>query len=316
VSYLPSGSWNFVKIPQFVEETTYGTPPASPTFVSCGAITDLALNADIGTIKNRQLGSRDIYQEVKTGEAYTVTLKYQPFNTMFMKYGTESYNSSATDNVAKSLTILWSQLINGVEYFYVLSGARTDKLEIAVTEPKVEVTQTIIGRALNVPSTTVSAASGGVITAPSYATPNPTTTPPWSGLTGGPTPLTMNGIAYDTITFKTTVSHNLDRVKPLGETVIKFLEPTNRDIMVDFEIVYNDLSPAGTFSAIADTKALTARGTGVGGTTFYQLNSVGPVKINFTNLYLEKYNSSDSPTANKIKSAAFSGVAQQVSVSG
>lgn len=306
MSYITTGAWNFVKIPQYVEESTYGTCPTAPTFASCGAITDLALSVDITTIKNRQLGSRDIYQEVKSGQIYNLVLKYQPFDTTFMRYGTEYFNSSYTNNISKSLSILWSQLVNGTEYFYLMSGVRTDKLEIAVTEPKVEITQTMVGKVQNVPATTFSGAGGSGT--PTYCAPNPTTTPPWSGLTGGPHPLTMNSINYDTMTFKTTVNHNLDKVKPLGETTIKFLDPTNRDITLDFELTYTDLSPSGTFSAITDATALTAR------TAAYTLNSVGPVTINFTNLYLDKYNSADSPTVNKIKTINFAGVAQQVAV--
>jgi len=314
MSYQPTGAYKFTRIPQFVEEATYATTPTSPVFTSCGAITDLALSIDIQSIKNRQLGSRDIYQEVKSGQLYNIVLKYQPFNSLFMKYGTEYFSSTGATgvgNIYRSLSILWSQTVNATEYFYLVKGARTEKIEISVTETKVEVTQTMVASVLNTPATTFVGAGGAGT--PSYCAPNSTTVPPWSGLTGGSHPLTINGKSYDTITFKAGVTHNLDKIKPLGESVIKYLEPTNRDITVDFDIIYTDVSADGTggpFDTISDAIALTAR------TASYQLNSVGPVTLNFTNLYLDKFNTPDSPTANKIKTITFSGVAQQVAVSG
>lgn len=296
MSYVPTGAYNYVKIPQFVEETSFATPPASPTFISCGAITDNATTAEVGVITNRQLGSRDIYQDVKTSEIYQIVFKYQPYNTNFMKYGTELYNAAVTNNISKSFSILWSQLINGVENFYYAKGCRTDKLEIAITEPKVEVTQTILAQQINTPATSFTLA-GGTGT-PVYAGAN--VGAPWSGMNGGPAPLTINALSYDTITFKVTVNNNIDKVKPLGETFFKFLEPTNRDVLVDFEIVWKDTV---TF---ADMKSLTARAATM------SINAGTTTSIGLTNLYVEKFASPDTPTANKIKTATFSGRAQQV----
>lgn len=278
------------------EETTYGTIPPSPTFLSVGAITDLATNIDIGMVRNRQLGSRDFYQEVKTAENYGLVLKYQPYNTNFMKYGTEYYNAGATGNISKSFSLLWSQSINNVENYFLATGCRTDKLEIAITEPKVEVTQTITPQVISTPSTTFVGA-GGTGT-PTYAGLN--VGAPWSGLNGGTAPLTINALSYDIVTFKATVTQNLDKVRPLGNTLLKFAEPTNRDIAIDFEMIFKDTV------SMADLKTFTAR------TASYSLNTGTSTTLNFTALYLEKFTSPDSPTVNKIKTATFSGAAQQI----
>jgi hypothetical protein len=304
VSYVTTGAWNFIKIPQYIEESTFGTTPPTPTFVSCGAITDWAFTADISVVTNRQLGSRDIYQDVKTAEMYQIVMKYQPYNVQFMRYGTQLFNSatSATDNISKSLSITWSQLINGTENFFLAKGCRTDKIEINVTEPKVEVTQTILAQSVNSPATTFTGAGG-----PSGATfCAPNTGAPWSGINGGSQPFhfSTGGVdtAYDTVTFKTTISNNIDKIKPLGETTVKFLDPTNRDIAVDVELVLN------AYDIYADMKSLTPRAAK------FSLNSSSSALINFTNLYLEKYASPDSPTANKTKTVSYSGRAQQISV--
>lgn len=298
MSYVTTGAWNFLKIPQFVEETTFGTCPTAPTFTSCGAITDLAMTAEAGVITNRQLGSRDIYQDVKTAEIYQIVMKYQPYNTLFMRYGTELFNLTATDNISRSLSILWSQTINGVENFFLAQGCRTDKLDINVTEKMVEVTQTILAQKINTPATSFVLA-GGTGT-PIYCAPN--VGAPWSGLNGGSAPLTINALSYDTVTFKVAVNNNIDKVKPLGETFYKFLDPTNRDTMVDFEIVFKDVVSYG------DMKTLTARNATM------SINSATSTAIGLTNLYLEKYASPDSPTVNKIKTATYSGRAQQVAM--
>jgi len=298
MSYVTTGAWNYIKIPQFVEETTFGTCPSAPTFTSCGAITDNAYTAESGVITNRQLGSRDIYQDIKTAEIHQLVFKYQPYNTQFMRYGTELFNLTATDNISRSLSILWSQLINGVENYFLAQGCRTDKLEINVTEPKVEVTQTILAQKVNTPATSF-ALAGGTGT-PVYCAPN--VGAPWSGLNGGSAPLTINALSYDTISFKVTVNNNIDKVKPLGETFYKFLDPTNRDVIVDFDIVYKDTVSFG------DMKTLTARSASM------SINSGTTTSVGLTNLYLEKYASPDTPTANKIKTATYAGRAQQIAM--
>ena len=295
MSYLPTGSYFFQKRPQYVEEATFGTTPTSPAFTSVGSMQDMATNIDISNVKYRQLGSRDLYQVIKTGEIYGIVFKYQPFNTNFLKYGTEYWSASATGNIAKSFSLVWSQNINGVENFYLASGFRTERVDIDVTETAVVVTQTLTGKNISTPSTTYPGTG-----TPTYAATDVGT--PWSGQSGGSLPLTINALNYDVTRFRISVNQNLDRVKPNGETVIKFLEATNRDVAVDMDMVVQNTT------TLADVKTLTAR------TASYTLNSGTSSQISLTNLYLEKYSSSDSPTANKIKMISFAGVAQSVTI--
>ena len=295
MSYIPTGAYYVIKRPQYVEESTFGTTPTSPTFLSVGSMQDMAASADIPNVKYRQLGSRDLYQVIKTGELYGIVFKYQPFNSNFMKYGTEYSNLAATGNIAKSLSLVWSQNINNVENFYLGSGFRTERIDIDVTETAVMVTQTMIGKNIATPSSTYPGTG-----TPTYAAADVGT--PWTGLTGGSLPLTINSNNFDVTRFRVSVTQNLDKVKPNGETVIKFLEPTNRDIAVDMDMVVQNTT------TLADVKTLTAR------TASYTLNSATSTQISLTNLYLEKYSSSDSPTQNKVKMASFSGVAQSVTI--
>ena len=66
MSYRPTGAWEYVKQPQYVEETTFGTLPlANTTFTSCGLITDIDKTFNVENDQYRILGSRDIYSQVK-----------------------------------------------------------------------------------------------------------------------------------------------------------------------------------------------------------------------------------------------------------
>jgi hypothetical protein len=295
LSYLPTGAYFFIRKPQYVEESTFGVTPTSPTFISVGSMQDMTTAIDITDVKYRQLGSRDLYAVTKTGEVYTITFKYQPFNTNFLKYGTEYWTASATGNIAKSVSLLWSQNINGVENFFLGSGFRTDKIDIEITETSVMVTHTLAGKNISTPATTFPGTG-----TPTYAGVDAGL--PWTGLTGGSLPLTINSLNYDVTRFKVSINQNLDRVKPNGELSLKFLEATNRDITVDMDmVVQNTVS-------LADTKTLVARAA------TYTLNSGTSTQISLTNLYLDKYTSADSPTANKVKMSSFSGVAQSCTI--
>jgi hypothetical protein len=295
MSYVPTGAYFFVKRPQYVEEATFGTTPTSPAFTSVGSMQDMTTNIDISNVHYRQLGSRDLYQIIKTGEVYGIVFKYQPFNTNFMKYGTEYWTASATGNIAKSISLVWSQNINGTENFFLASGVRTESIDIDVTETSVMVTHTLVAKNISTPATTYPGTG-----TPTYAATDVGS--PWTGISGGSLPLTINSLNYDVTRFRVAVNQNLDKVKPNGETQLKFLEATNRDISVDMDMVVKDTV------SLADTKTLTAR------TASYTMNSGTSSQISLTNLYLEKFTSADSPTANKIKMASFSGSAQSVTI--
>jgi hypothetical protein len=256
---------------------------------------DMATNIDISNVHYRQLGSRDLYSVIKTGEVYGIVFKYQPFNTNFMKYGTEYWTASATGNIAKSVSLLWSQNVNGVENFYLASGVRTESIDIDTTETAVSVTHTLVAKNISTPTSTYPGTG-----TPTYASTDVGS--PWSGIFGGSLPLTINSLNYDVTRFRVGVSQNLDRVKPNGETQIKFLEATNRDITIDMDMIVKDTV------SLADVKTLVAR------TASYSLNAATSSSVSLTNLYLEKYTSSDSPTANKVKMASFSGTAQSVTL--
>ena len=293
MSYTPTGEWYIRKLLQYVEETTFGTTPSSPVFAQAGVVQDITTNVNIPETLYRQLGSRDPYKDVKYGEAYDIQIKYMPVDAVMMKYGVNL--AAGTGTVGKSLTLLLSQDINTTENYVVMTGSRANTTDIEITETgPVMVTQTIKCKNITTPST-----SHG-LTTPTFA--GALASAPWTNINGGSLPLTINSLTYDCARFKITVGTNLDTVQPIGETVLKFLEPTIRTITVDFDMYIKDTT------TLADTKALTAR------TATYSLDTGSSTVINMTNLQLNKYASTDSATSANIKRASFSGQCTSVSI--
>jgi len=284
--YIPTGEYYIRKILQYVEETTFATTPTSPTFLPAGVVADVTTTVTIPETVYRQQGSRDPYRDVKFGEAYELQCKYMPVDSTMMKYGVNL--AAGTGTVGKSLSLLMSQDINSTENYVLIQGARTNTIDIEITEGgPIMVTQTFKAKNITTPST-----SHG-LTTPTFA--STINTAPWSNVNGGSQPFKINSVGYDLSRFKMAVSTGLDTVQPIGETLTKFIEPTLRTITVDFDMYVQDTV------TLADTKSLTAR------SAVYTLDTTAPTTITMTNLQLNKYTSVDSATSANIKSASFSG---------
>jgi hypothetical protein len=167
-------------------------------------------------------------------------------------------------------------------------GARANSTDIEITETgPMMVTQTFKAKDISTPN------SAHGLTTPIFA--GTTAAAPWSNINGGSQPFKINSIGYDLSRFKMTVTTGLDTVQPIGETLLKFLEPTLRTITVDFDMYIQDTT------TLADAKSLTAR------SAVYTLDTVGPTTLTMTNLQLNKYSSTDSATSANIKKASFAG---------
>jgi hypothetical protein len=276
---------------QYVEETQYGVTPDNAVFVHAGPLVELTENVDIGSIKYRQIGSRDIYSLIKTGEMYSFELTFNPIDDALIKYGINLPGGTGT--IEKSLTFIKSQKINDTEMFTLYKGCRCDSIDVEVTnDGAVEVTMTFLCREITTPS-----ATHGLVT-PTFAS-NPTQEP-WTNLSPGSGPLTINAIAVDTPSWSMTVSNNLEVVKPNGELIAKFVEPTLRDISFEFDTWLKDTV------LLADTKTLTPRAME------YKLSA--DRKLVFTDAYLESQETSDATSATESKIQSFSGTAKAVAV--
>ncbi len=291
MSYAPTGTWNIVKKLQHVEESAFGQTPASPSFALAGHNVSLRESTEVSAQKYRELGSRDIYKMLKTGEMYSFELKYQPINTTLMRYGTELPNGAGT--IEKSLSFVYTQLVNGTETWYRFLGARTDQVEIEVTEAAVNVSHRFLCK--DIPATVTS----DPFTTPTYA--GADSSAPYTGASSGSNPLTINSANYDTSRFKVTVSWNPEVIRPNGETQAKFILPTNRDIKVEFDTwVKDDVLRQ-------DAKSLTARAA-----TY----TMAPGKsLTLTDLYLEKQSKGNDGNDGRHLIETLSGTARSVTLS-
>ncbi|MEM2141311.1 phage tail tube protein [Nitrososphaera sp.] len=291
MSYAPTGTWNVLKKLQFIEEATFGQTPSSPAFTIAGHNVMLRETTEVSSQKYRESGSRDLYQMLKTGELYSFELRYQPVNTALVRYGTELPSGAGT--IEKSLSFAYTQLVNDAETWYRFLGARTDQIEIEITEAAVQVSQNFLCK--DIPA----AVTADPFTTPTYA--GADSLAPYTGASSGSNPLSINSVNYDTPRFKVTVNWNLEVIKPNGETQAKFILPTNRDISVEFDTwVKSDVLRS-------DAKSLTARSA-----TY----TIAPSKtVTLTDLYLTRHSKSNDAGNSKHLMETLAGTAKSVAVS-
>lgn len=280
---------------QYVEEVTYGTTPsASPAFITAGKIKRFSFNIDAQVQRYRTFGLRKVSDFLNTGQMTSFEIEYQPINTDLMAYGIN--DPAGTGTIEKSLSFLYSKMIDGVEHFYIIKGAKTDSISIEITKEAVLVTQSFLAKEVITPITTVN----GGLTTPAFAA-NPTGKP-WVGRDGGTSPFLYNAVAWDTPRFNCEVSWNLDPGQPNGQDLIKFLDPTNKDCNVDFDVWQKDT----TF--IADLKTEARRDLS------YTMNAATNAILTVTNFGNEAYSLEEDADSNETTTEPASGGCTDISV--
>jgi hypothetical protein len=262
MSYIPTGAADIVKQPQFTEETVDGTLPVTVTggthFVSCGFVESLGEDIAENNNQVRPLGSYDVQKKIQLNEEISGEIVFQPSDFKLMKRGILTPISPSTTPAdptmvapngtnGVSISILFTALINGTEKWKVYKGVRFDGC-----------------------SGTIERESGFKVTMPFHAkdvtdwTVTPTFTPaatyaaapsltPWSGITSGADPLDINGVKYDTTSFKFDVNWTIARPSFNGLTTYKLSKPIKREIKVSF----NTVTIGG--SLVGDLRAFTPR---------------------------------------------------------
>jgi hypothetical protein len=233
ISFIPTAPWLFKKPPQYVEETSFGVTPAAPVFKLMGSITGISPNIGITKEVVRSVGRRDPTTQTKMMEMFSGSFKYRPFDTDFAKYGINLPDeASPAGTNAASVTILWSQLINNVEKYFILQGVKTDKISMEISKDG----GVVIGQDLRWYKTLAyqANATAAGITTPTYISTIPNTQP-WSSLTGGANPFTIEGTVWPTDRLKIDVNQNLYAISPNGSSSVEFLGAGIREISMDFD---------------------------------------------------------------------------------
>jgi len=295
LSYKLTGGWLVQKQLAYIEETTYGVTPSNPSFTHAGPIVDLADSQETQAIKYRQIGSRDMYAMIKTGEAYSFDVTYNPLTDDLINYAI-NLPGVGSQNIGKSLSFVKSALINNTEMYTIYRGCVADSIDISIAaDTPVEVTISYIAKSISTPST-----SHGLGTVGSWGT-NPTLIP-WTNLSGGADPLSYNSQAIDTPSFSCSVTNNIEQVKVNGDINNKFTEPTLRDVTFEFDTFHKD----ATLIAVQ-------KGSGASWPAYpmlYKLSSNR--RLNFTDAYLESLGMTDSTSDTTPKMESYTGTAKSV----
>ena len=233
INFVPTAPWLFLKPPQYVEETSFGVTPASPVFKLMGSITGISPNIGITKEVVRSVGRRDPTTQTKMMEVFSGSFKYRPFASDFLKYGVNLPNDATPAGTnAASVTILWSQLINNVEKYFILQGCKTDKISVEISKDG----GVVVGQDLRWSKTYMfqANATAAGITTPTYISTIPNTQP-WSSLTGGANPFTIEGTVWPVDRLKVDVNQNLFSISPNGSSSVEYLGAGIREISVDFD---------------------------------------------------------------------------------
>ncbi len=287
-----------MKLPQFVEETTFGVLPlANTTFTSCGLISDLDKTFNVENEQYRILGNRDIYSQVKLGEQYTFTIKYRPTDTVLMKYGTELVSGTGTNE--KSISILVSKKVDNIEKYRIYRGVKTSSITVEITRTG-GITCTQNMKCIGISDWGTAPSFTGTTTYAATPTADPVT-----GISSGSNPLTIASVNYDTPRFSFTVDQGLQEIKPNGELTLKYLFATNRTITVDFDTWIKDIV-LQTAQAAYTAQAVT-----------YQIsNTPNPVILaTFTSVKFDSSVEQDTAGSTDFSMGKFSGSAKTVTIS-
>src|SRR5437899_12550646 len=130
----PVGGWGVVKLPQYVEEATYGTLPTNPAMQWIAPIASADLKADMQSVMIPQLGIEDLKYIIKGAEQYTFDIEYPMQNSTFAKYGVNSQGGGA-GSIDKSLSLLFSGkpggIVSGTANYVQVIGSRRHSIPLS-----------------------------------------------------------------------------------------------------------------------------------------------------------------------------------------
>lgn len=295
MSYKVTASPDFVKWPQFTEETTEGTLPLGtaplPTvFKTMGYTQTIGKEASNENDQFYVLGSYDVGAQVKLGEDFTFSVTYRPQDTRMMRYGSELPNFTVAPDYTfvapngtngVSISILVSRLLDGVEKYRIYTGVRTASISISITrDAGVVVTHNF--RCRNITDWGTAPAFVGTTV---FAT-NPTGDP-WSANTSGADPFTIGGAVRDTNSVVINIDQGLGDYRPNGQMSLKFLKPLKRSITFEGNTPLKDAIVEGywrNYTALAFiytlAPAITATGTSAKVDTYTNTDEAGGTDIN------------------------------------
>ena len=305
---IPTSVSRYLKLPQYVQETVYGTTQASAAFQDMSVINSLKTTYANATEMYRKLGRRTMYKYMKMGTDLTFTTSFSPVDTSLIRYATENGGATGglTGTIDFGLSIANSRYSNTwgsngplIETFFIRKGAKCDSLTLTTTSRGMVVVDMDW-----ICSTIVqSQAANGGLTTPVWVS-APTTLTPWSNLAGGcGNKLTIGGVNYPFKSCSFTVNNNLDAVDVDGCDAIQWLEPTSKEVTFTCELLVQK-----------DSAIETAIDAGTSLAATLVLNTVGPKTATFTELFFNNKTEDEDAGETNVKTATYSGNATDVTV--
>ena len=191
----------------FIEETTFGVMPTSPSLTAVKVIDQVTPTIDNMEMDVRTIGSHYLYGMQSGGHTYGLSMTVHPFDLPFLQYGTNAPNytspaGTSARSVAFAIKYMQSlgtvgQTLHNIKWL----GCRPNTTEISISsQGVVEASMEWIPREMTIPA-------AGDIAGASW--PSFPTSPVLSNVDGGNKPLTIDGTDYAVEDFRISWNNNL-----------------------------------------------------------------------------------------------------------
>lgn len=275
---------DIVKPLQYVSEgntistpANYGTTPtSSPTFIIPGHTVDLNPQCDVRDLDVDVLGSEDVVDAVKSEELFAFQCRYEMINTTLPAFGINA-SGGGIGSIDESLSFLFSEYLDGTEYYTIMKGCRPTSTTLSVERGKWMCDQTYIAKDITTRATTHG------LTTPTFV--SVSTSSPITHRDSGADPFTWNSTAFPENRFSCTVTRQMSIEALNGDTQILYAKPAGRSITFSVDVFTKNTTLE------TDYKAKTLRSAN------YSVTTSPNKDLAFTNCVIKSWNISRSATS-------------------
>jgi len=236
--------------------SSYGVTPTSATFGVVGNNIEINPQPDVQHSDTVVLGKEDIIGATKTMSNYTFSFRWEPINTAIMAFIIDDTAANGgTGGIGspdESLSLTWSEDINGTEFFSHVRGYTPTSLTVSLERGKWQAEMAGIAQDI-----TVRASSDGNPGTPVYDA-GETASDPVGHLDSSATPFTWNALVFGERRFSMSVTRDIAIHDVNGQADILFAKPSTRNISFSTDVFSG--SPAASENALlTDYESKTAR---------------------------------------------------------
>jgi len=249
-----------VKHPQFVEEVTEGVKiTASPNYTNLGVVKSIAIKINGNFVDIGQVASEDLIAIIQGMQEYETqfTMTVQNITDILDRLIDSANFGTPAGTVSKTLNILFSVFINGVENFIFLLGSRVKDGSVKMEVGKeTEVIVTFIHTTITTPNST----SG--LSTPVH--PSLPTGEVLHWLDGGTAPVSWNAVGLNCKSVTININRNSKSDHTLGNLDPFSSQPHGRRISGDLTVLWTNTTLETDFKAGTARTLVVTIDTGVG----------------------------------------------------